>query len=324
MTQTNRPCLRLLARGILKPAIGPLACAITSASLHADLLGEYSSSGGGASFPIEDPVVYLEIRMTDLTTQDVLFVLPITDSSDGMAVSLTEGPAFDAAVGWLTNGADDLLEFTYSAGVPGGGITLSGNESDRWDFFGGAGSNGIDFQGSPIDEIRLVIGAATVTLNSGQLDYSIDYSLQVSFGCGVGANYCAPVANSTGHPGLISASGSTTAADNDLRIRARNLPQDEIGYFLTSQTQGFVMSPGASQGNLCLGGAIGRYSRPSQMRNSGTLGAFELVLDLAMAPQPAGLVAITAGETWNFQAWYRDANRQATSNFTDAISVEFL
>jgi hypothetical protein len=34
-------------------------------------------------------------------------------------------------------------------------------------------------------------------------------------------------------------------------------------------------------------------------------------------------VAVLAGETWNFQAWYRDLNPTTTSNFTNAVSIAF-
>ena len=85
------------------------------------------------------------------------------------------------------------------------------------------------------------------------------------------------------------------------------------------------MQPGGSQGNLCLGGAIGRYVGPGQIKNSGAAGTFDLVLDLASTPTPTGLVQVLPGDTWNFTAWYRDAvSGVATSNFTDAVSVTFL
>lgn len=35
------------------------------------------------------------------------------------------------------------------------------------------------------------------------------------------------------------------------------------------------------------------------------------------------VVAITAGETWSFQGWFRDNNPGPTSNFTDGIEVVF-
>jgi hypothetical protein len=97
-----------------------------------------------------------------------------------------------------------------------------------------------------------------------------------------------------------------------------------FGYFLTSTTQGFVANPGGSMGNLCLAGSIGRYVGPGQIQNSGAAGAISLPLDLTQTPQPTGSVAIVAGQTWNFQAWYRDAvGGSATSNFTDGLSIGF-
>jgi hypothetical protein len=49
-----------------------------------------------------------------------------------------------------------------------------------------------------------------------------------------------------------------------------------------------------------------------------------LALDLTQIPQPTGFVSVAAGDTWNFQCWYRDAvGGVATSNFTDGLSVDF-
>ena len=82
--------------------------------------------------------------------------------------------------------------------------------------------------------------------------------------------------------------------------------------------------PGGSQGTLCLSGAVGRYNGPGQVLNSGIAGGFELVLDLNATPTPSGPTAIVSGQSWNFQAWFRDNNPGPTSNFTDAVSVTFL
>ena len=40
-----------------------------------------------------------------------------------------------------------------------------------------------------------------------------------------------------------------------------------------------------------------------------------------MTPTPTAFVAIQPGETWNFQAWYRDSG---SNNFTDGLSIGFL
>jgi hypothetical protein len=143
--------------------------------------------------------------------------------------------------------------------------------------------------------------------------------------CGIGASYCGPaVPNSTGSAAEMHADGSVIAASNDVMLMARALPLSSFGYFLTSRTQSFVPGAGGSQGNLCLGGSIGRYVGPGQVGNSGSIGSFALVLELTQHPTPTGFVSVVAGENWSFQAWYRDSiGGVATSNFTDGLEVGF-
>ncbi len=145
-------------------------------------------------------------------------------------------------------------------------------------------------------------------------------------GSGIGTSYCGPaVNNSTGNPGVITATGSAIAANNDVTLRASSLPNNSNGFFLTTTNQGFVANPGGSLGNLCLGNSIGRYVGPGQIKNTGLTGSFALVLDLPQTPQPSGFVAIAAGQTWYFTTWHRDAvGGSATSNFTDGLSILFL
>jgi len=139
-------------------------------------------------------------------------------------------------------------------------------------------------------------------------------------GDSIGDNYCGPaVNNSTGQPGVISGTGSEVVADNDVTLHATQLPNNQFGYFLTSQTTGFVMNPGGSQGNLCLGGTMGRYS--SDVQSSGAMGAFSLKIDLMDMPAPVQS-QVLPGETWNFTTWFRDSG--GNSNFTDGLQVDFL
>ena len=139
----------------------------------------------------------------------------------------------------------------------------------------------------------------------------------------IGTNYCTAVANSTGTAGAMRASGSTIASTNDVTLTAENLPSNQFGIFVTSRTIGF--SPGAggtSNGNVCLGGVIGRYIMGGQILATGSTGSFELPLDLNVTPQGNGVVSILAGETWHFQAWHRDGVGLG-SNFTDGIQIDF-
>lgn len=139
--------------------------------------------------------------------------------------------------------------------------------------------------------------------------------------CEIGAAYCDPaVANSTGDPGQLWVTGSRFVSDADVRLQAFRLPPAQFGYLLAAAQQAFVPNPGGSQGVLCLGGTIGRFTDAAQ--SSGPLGVIEVEVIPHDMPPPLG--AILPGDTWNFQLWYRDKNPQSTSNFTNGVSVDFL
>ncbi|MEZ6017738.1 MAG: hypothetical protein R3F49_21700 [Planctomycetota bacterium] len=139
----------------------------------------------------------------------------------------------------------------------------------------------------------------------------------------IGAVTCSPAApNSTGLGAELLAVGDIAAAADNVLLWARGLPWGSTGYFLGSMTLGSSHPPG-SQGELCLGGAIGRFSAPGQIGTAGQDGTIGLALDLTAVPTPVGPVTALAGQTWSFQAWYRDANPGPTNNFTDAVSITF-
>jgi len=132
----------------------------------------------------------------------------------------------------------------------------------------------------------------------------------------LGTNYCGPAnLNSSGAAAALSAFGASTVLGNDLTLTASAMPVGELGYFLCSQATSFVSTPGGSQGNLCLGGAIGRFA--SQVRTSDSAGEFSIAVDLGALPVFPGQPALP-GETWHFQAWFKDGS---TSNFTEGLSV---
>ncbi|MEZ6016868.1 MAG: hypothetical protein R3F49_17245 [Planctomycetota bacterium] len=140
----------------------------------------------------------------------------------------------------------------------------------------------------------------------------------------LGTRYCTAAPNSVGAGATLSIAGSTRLGDRLLGLVATGLPAHSAGLFMTSLTQGFASHPAGSQGDLCLGGAIGRFVGPGEVQGSGTLGAMRLSVDPATLPSPTGPVPVMAGSTWNFQAWYRDANPATTSNFTDAVALTLL
>ncbi len=142
---------------------------------------------------------------------------------------------------------------------------------------------------------------------------------------GFGTNYCMANPNSQGTEGSMSATGSLSVSDNDLTVTASSIAQLAFGFFIVSRTEGFVMNPAGSEGNLCLGGAIGRYVGPGQIQNSGVASEINLAIDLTMIPQPLGFQSVVPGETWSFQLWHRDATGggMPTSNFTDGLRLTF-
>lgn len=227
----------------------------------------------------------------------------------------------------LPNGTDRLGVSMSDSGPTGPWITVALHEDN----------NGLDWTHEVITEAQILATGLTFTtdmhvrfiardLGTGTtVEAGVDAVKVGEVTCGtgpIGSTYCSPaVNNSTGQSATIAASGSAQAAANDVTLLASNLPTNQFGFFLNSVMQGFAANPGGSQGNLCLGGSIGRYNTP--VLNTGALGSMTLVLDLTNTPTPTGSVSILAGQTWNFQAWYRDVNPTATTNFTDAVSIDF-
>ncbi|MCA9001984.1 MAG: endonuclease [Planctomycetes bacterium] len=138
-----------------------------------------------------------------------------------------------------------------------------------------------------------------------------------------GQIYCTPATvNSSGNPAVISASGSINVADNDLTLFASQMPTNNIGYFLCGTAVTWIPMPAGSQGILCVGGQLGRFNSPTEVRWTGALGFFQVPIDLTQMPTNP-VQPVLAGQSWNFQAWFRDQNPTSTSNFTDAIAFTF-
>ncbi|QDV08195.1 hypothetical protein Poly30_37310 [Planctomycetes bacterium Poly30] len=154
---------------------------------------------------------------------------------------------------------------------------------------------------------------------------SADTNLDANMtGPGLGCRYCMPgIANSAGRAALMDASGSASVAQNNVTLIARDLPPLVFGFFLLSRNQGNVAQPGTSAGILCLSGSVGRYNRPNQIGQSGTAGIISIPIDLTQTPTPVGFISILPGETWNFQAWYRDNTAGGNSNFTTGLTIAF-
>ncbi|MEL6716300.1 MAG: hypothetical protein AAFP86_21145, partial [Planctomycetota bacterium] len=185
------------------------------------------------------------------------------------------------------------------------------------------GSIGFTVDPSYVGEV-VQFGFASRATNfddSSRLYDGIDWSEDA----GLGTPYCAVNNNSTGGPASLIATGSLTASDNNFTLVTSNVPAFQFGFYVVSDMQGFVANVGTNgSGNLCLGGGIGRLIFPGQIVNSGASGVLTLTVDLTQIPRPSSVVSAMAGDTWNFQGWFRDTNAMgASSNFSNGLECLF-
>ena len=263
----------------------------------------------GAASATLDPAIYVtfSVDSSTLATFTSLTYSRRSYVSDGnrsatVRTSLDNFTTDAAVVTGIDPQGDQLIDFNLSGLAPTLGLV------EFRLYFYDAPIAGADW----VDLVSTNVGGTGLTLNG------------TAFG-GIGTNYCSANANSTGSIATIDATGSAVITDNDLTLGAANLPPGSFGFFITSQTQGLVTNPAGSQGNLCLVSAVGRYVGPGQIQQANPSGRIELPIDLALVPQPTGFVSVIAGDTWNFQAWHRDAvGGTPTSNFTNGLQVDFL
>jgi Subtilase family/FG-GAP-like repeat len=307
---------------------------VLSASLVDDKIAWYENLGGGSFGP-------QQVISTQADGATTVYATDLDGDGDPDVLSAS---LWDYKIAWYENlgggsfGPQQVIstQADYATGVYATDLDGDGDPdvlSASWDdgkvaWYENLGSGSF----GPQQVISIQTGAASVYATDLDGDGSADvlsasvYDDKIAWyenlrGGSLGIAYCQPaVPNSACQPGAVHAQGSPTVLDNDVLLVAKALPPGMFGLFLNSQTQGFAQPP-KSQGNICLSGAIGRYTQ--NVVNSGPAGAVSLQLDLANTPTPTGTVAIQPGETWNFQLWYRDFNPNLTSNFTDAVSITF-
>ncbi len=136
-----------------------------------------------------------------------------------------------------------------------------------------------------------------------------------------GYQYCNGTANSTGDYGFIYMTG-THETTGSKTLRASTMPLNQFGYFLVGHGGFGTIAPPGSNGLLCLiGGALGRYNLGVEIQFTGASGAFSLAIDPTAIRSNIGNVVGMSGQTYNFQAWYRENG--GVSNFTNAVSLTF-
>ncbi|MCP3996904.1 MAG: hypothetical protein GY722_17845 [bacterium] len=166
--------------------------------------------------------------------------------------------------------------------------------------------------------IRFLLDPVDAFGNTG-LGWLIDDVEIVMDACAPPANYCISSPNSTGAGAVMSWSGSTSIAADDLTLSFAGAPPSQFAIFFYGPDSG--QTP-VSDGYLCIGrGAVG-FVRMGGIVQIDASGHASLAVDYAGSFNGPGW--LTPGSTWNFQGWYRDpAAANTGSNFTDGLAVRF-
>ncbi len=137
---------------------------------------------------------------------------------------------------------------------------------------------------------------------------------------GLGTNFCTSQINSTGNASSIFGVGSTSIAANDLILRADNVPVGEPGIFYYGPIEA---SQPFGNGIRCIGLAgPGTIVRLFPFDIAASTGLLSHALDVANPPSIVG--QIDPGETWKFQAWFRDpGGGGAGFDLSNGLSVPF-
>ncbi|MEM9801574.1 MAG: hypothetical protein AAGA20_14705 [Planctomycetota bacterium] len=241
-----------------------------------------------------------------------------TDDNDYFAVTLADGATIDASI-FFVDAAGDLDLYLWDpmvacdTNVVGTGF--------------GSGALAIGFSASDDETLSYTNMTGATQFLILEVDVFLTgvcntYDLEV-MGTGdgtIGTSFCAVEANSTGVAAKLEGSGSASLANNDLVLTLSQAPAASFSVVIASLQRDFVPMSGGGMGNLCLGGDIGR-GVGGQIYSTGGMGTFDAPVDWQAVPQPLGPVVAAIGETWFFQAWFRDFVGAATSNLSNGLGV---
>ncbi|MEL6716781.1 MAG: hypothetical protein AAFP86_23590, partial [Planctomycetota bacterium] len=143
---------------------------------------------------------------------------------------------------------------------------------------------------------------------------------------------CPATPNTSGVPGACEVEGSAFVLNNDVLLRARQLPTTPAGVFgiFVHGLADLSSTPiQTGQGVLCVGGA-GRLQALNQIQQANALGVAEVSvaagnLNIGALPLsvPPFAIAASSGVTSYFAFWHRDFGSPSASafNFTASCSV---
>ena len=125
--------------------------------------------------------------------------------------------------------------------------------------------------------------------------------------------------NSTGAGAVLSGTGSSNWAADDLVLSLFPLPTNQFGLIFMGENS-LTPPPAFGDGLRCVGGNICRLG----IQNSGPFGAISVGPGL-VGSSLGTACPILLGDTWYFQGWYRDPGGACGSGFnlSNAVAVTF-
>lgn len=282
-----------------------------------------SSGGMTALSPTQD-----RFRLTDVSSDGATAVghtQPV--AGDPTPYVWRDGTGF-AALGAIPLGAERgaVLNALTADGLIAGGTAFSngigGNKPFLWSQASGpyplfGPTTGI-VDPFPQEDVHLVDLSATgdaalLTVNQTMVVVYLSPppSHQVS------APTCVPPApNSAGSLGACWVEGTALIVYDDLVLHATDLPPSQFGFFILGTEEASIP---LSSGTVCLTGSIGRLLQ--SLANTGVQGTLEHPLDLQSLPIGSPNRPAMSGETFHFQAWYRDTAPAGSFNLTGGAKV---
>jgi hypothetical protein len=192
-----------------------------------------------------------------------------------------------------------------AVGFTGGASSLTTTASDHRPVFVDLRLPIVDCNGNGIADTTDIALGSSLDSNANQIPDECECLMNA---------YCVLSPNSAGSGALIGGSGSLSIAANSFALTANNMPVNTLGLFFYSQTQAQVPF---GNGTRCVGGTIIRLSITPA--DSFGLVFYPLNFNTLVAP---GI--ISAGQDWNFQFWFRDAQAGGSNfNLTNGLHVRF-
>ena len=183
----------------------------------------------------------------------------------------------------------------------------------------------IDCNGNTVEDALDIASGASLDLNLNGIPDECEDTVLIETpycDCPVGpcGNDYAPAGcrNSTGVGALLTASGSSSWAADDLVLTLTQAPTFQFGIVYMGTVQVGPIPFG--DGLRCVGGNVCRLP----LRNTGATGSFSYGPGIIGLAGAAGC-PVLPGDIWNFQGWYRDPAGPCGNGFnlSNAVEVTF-